>query len=285
MKVIKFNIYLRLIRVNNWVKNLLLFIPLFFGGKISEFYAILKVSIGFLAFSLMASAIYIINDIKDIDQDRKHPTKRFRPIASGAISIKTAAPISLILVISSIALSAFLSRGFFIVVLSYFALNLFYSLGLKNIAPLDVFIVSFGFILRIYAGGFAAAIPISSWLFLTVFFLSLFVSIAKRRAELSLLKDDATIHRKTLNHYNLRFLDGMMWVTAAASIVTYALYAVSKGNVMVFTVIPAVYGLVRYLQVVLMRNIDDPITLAFKDIHIISAAIIFLILATLNIYL
>ena len=237
-----------------------------------------------MSFSLAASAIYVINDIADAETDRKHPIKRYRPIASMKISIKNAIIIAVFSAIFSGVLSAVVSPKLTMIILTYMGINLLYSFKLKQIAPLDIFIVSAGFVLRTYAGGVAADIPISNWLFLTVFLLSLFVSVAKRRAEIAILGASAPKHRNSLNHYSLNLLDGLMWITAAASIVTYALYAVNKGGIMVWTVIPATYGLVRYLQIVVVKNLDDPISTFFGDTHIVISAIIFIFLSLCGIY-
>ncbi|RLD36335.1 MAG: decaprenyl-phosphate phosphoribosyltransferase [Bacteroidetes bacterium] len=276
--------YCRLIRPQHWVKNLLIFVPLFFGRKIGVPSILFKAIGAFMSFSLAASAIYVINDIADAETDRKHPIKRYRPIASMKISIKNAIIITVFLAIFSVVLSAVVSPKLTMIILTYMGINLLYSFKLKQIAPLDIFIVSAGFVLRTYAGGVAADIPISNWLFLTVFLLSLFVSVAKRRAEIAILGASAPKHRNSLNHYSLNLLDGLMWITASASIVTYALYAVNKGGIMVWTVVPATYGLVRYLQIVMTKNMDEPIIITFTDLQMLLAISAFLILTFIGIY-
>ena len=280
----KIKAYLELIRLKHWIKNLLVFVPVFFGKEIFNLETLLRTGLAFITFSLMASAIYVINDIADAETDRKHPIKRYRPIASMKISIKNAIIITVFSAIFSGVLSAVVSPKLTMIILTYMGINLLYSFKLKQIAPLDIFIVSAGFVLRTYAGGVAADIPVSNWLFLTVFLLSLFVSVAKRRAEIAILGASAPKHRNSLNHYSLNLLDGLMWITASASIVTYALYAVNKGGIMVWTVIPATYGLVRYLQIVMTKNMDEPIIITFTDLQMLLAISAFLILTFMGIY-
>ena len=284
MNFAKVKEYYRLIRPQHWVKNLLIFVPLFFGRKIGIPSILLRAIGAFITFSLAASAIYVINDVMDVESDRKHPVKKYRPIASGRISIKSASVVMLVLMLFSVALSLMLSLELLVIIGAYIVLNILYSLKLKRLAPLDIFIVAMGFVLRVYAGGVVTNIPISNWLFLTIFLLALFVSVAKRRAEIAILGRNASEHRETLGRYPIDFLDGLMWITASASIVTYALYAVSKGGIMVWTVIPATYGLVRYLQIVIARGIDDPIKITFLDCHMILSLLFFLILVVIGIY-
>lgn len=231
--------YLKLIRPFHWVKNVLIFVPIFFSGQLFNVTKIATLILGFIAFSLVASSVYIINDIQDADKDRKHPTKRFRPIASGKIS-KTHARIFLaaLLIISALII-CFLARSGADVLtaaglpLLYFILNIAYSNGLKNIPLLDVVIIATGFVIRLVWGGELVLIRLSDALLLTVISASMFLGFGKRRNELR----KGTSTRKVLKAYSLPFLDKTMYIYIGLTLVFYSLWTIStKSAWLVYTV-------------------------------------------------
>ncbi|HEX8037529.1 MAG TPA: UbiA family prenyltransferase, partial [Chryseosolibacter sp.] len=196
-----------LIRVRHWVKNLFLFIPSFFAGHLFKSEELLMVATGALAFSLVASAVYVINDYRDRFVDRLHPTKKLRPLASGEVGSAAAWILIGALAASGFILAAALNTGFFYLLLAYFVMNLGYSFGLKNIPILDLFLVSLGFLLRVYSGGMIADLPITHWLSIMILLLALFLIVAKRRDDLLINEKNGCVIRKSTETYNLDFVN------------------------------------------------------------------------------
>src|SRR6218665_1617337 len=189
---------IQLIRPKDWAKNLFLFVPLFFSGAFFDLEKLCQVSIGFICFSLVASCIYIINDYRDIEDDKKHPVKKYRPLASGAVHKTTAIAIALIFLLAGFSISWFLRDKFMFVLGIYFLLNVAYSFGLKNIPILDIFIISIGFVLRIKGGSVLTYIPLSEWIVIMVFLLALFLAFAKRRDDVLLKLSSGDDMRKAV---------------------------------------------------------------------------------------
>ncbi len=268
--------WIKALRIHHWVKNLLVFAPAFFGGKIGEISYILASALAFAAFSLASSGIYLINDILDIKEDRLHPRKKNRPIASGKITAGTALPIALLLLFLSLSLSVSLGYLFLIFLVAYLGLNLLYSTCLKRLPLFDIFTISFGFVLRVYGGGAATGIKISSWLFVTVFLLTLCFAVGKRLSENLSLGENAHLHRKSLSEYPQNFLTGAFWSTAVASLVTYSLYTVEKGHSLIFTVPIAAFGLMRYILLVESQREGDPTEALLSDPQIIVTSIVWI---------
>ena len=214
--------FFKLLRIKDWAKNLFLFIPLFFSGKLFEIPKIGLLIIGFFSFSFIASAIYIINDYRDIEDDRKHPEKSKRPLAAGTISKKTAIWTCIFLLLAGFVLSVVAeARLKFTFVLGiYFFLNLAYSLGLKAIPILDIFILAAGFVLRVKAGSVIAYIEISEWLNIMVFLLALFMATAKRRDDILLQMSLGQDMRKSVKDYTLEYLSSIMSLLCAVIIVS-----------------------------------------------------------------
>ncbi len=260
----------RAMRPQQWVKNIFVLAALVFArgargslldGDLSDVWRTLY---AFAAFCLGSSAIYLVNDVMDVESDRKHPTKRNRPIASGAVTVRAAFVASMVCV----ALALFLSARAYPagapaptvqhIVAAYMVLNLAYSLKLKHIVLVDAFCIATGFLLRVKAGGLAAGAQISHWLMLCTLFLALFLALCKRRAETDLLGADRGDHRAILVEYTSGFLDQMVTVLAACTILTYTMYTVSEetaakfghGHHMVWTVPFVVFGLARYMLLV-----------------------------------
>lgn len=244
----------KLMRVHQWVKNFFIFSPAFFGGKIFAPLVLFNLAIAFVAFSLMASCVYIINDYIDIPRDRLHPEKCKRPLASGVISKQQAWIVLLILFTMALTLGAFLPAFALVTILAYFGMNLLYSFKLKHIAIIDVSIIAIGFLLRVALGGIAANVPISHWLIMLTFLLSMLLGLAKRRDEYLIYLEGANT-RKSIEGYNLQFIDVSMMLASSVTVVTYIMYTVSEEvierigneNVYLTTIFP-ILGIMRYLQ-------------------------------------
>lgn len=247
----------RSLRPAQWVKNLFVLAPLVFAGELDDRAHLLRGIAIFAAFCLASSAIYLVNDIRDREADRRHPLKRHRPIASGALPVPVAGGAALLLLAAAAALARPLGTGALVVLGVYAGLNLLYSAGLKHVVILDVMIVALGFVLRVLAGGFAVQVGVSSWLLLCTIFLALFLAFSKRRHELVLLSEDAAGQRRVLEDYSPAFLDQMINVVTAASVVSYALYAVAPetkerfhSELLVYTVPLVLFGIFRYLYLI-----------------------------------
>ncbi|MDX1628428.1 MAG: decaprenyl-phosphate phosphoribosyltransferase [Fulvivirga sp.] len=263
---------IRLIRPQQWIKNLFLLIPMFFAGELLNTDYMLTTLLGIIAFSIIASSVYVINDIRDVEQDRENPKKRFRPIASGNVSVNKAIIIALILSVSGFAMGAWLTLDFFYILLIYFLLNIGYSAGLKQISILDILIIAAGFVLRTIAGGVVVDIAISQWLLIMIFLLSLFLAIAKRREDV-LLFNSGVMVRKSIKHYNLQFIDSALTMTSGIIIIAYMMYTISPEaeKTMNFqylygTTVFVVAGMLRYLQITLVeKNSGSPVRTLYTD--------------------
>ena len=273
----KFNSYIQIIRPYQWIKNLLVFAPIFFAGRLTE-WNLLRLTIETsVIFCAVASLGYILNDWMDRDQDACHPEKCKRPIPSGRLK-----PGDLLLPVALLgSITALLSAGFaanpglIACICSYLALTTIYSLGLKNIESLEIFMVASFFVLRVMAGGLATGIPVSDWLFLTVFFLALLITLAKRKCELVVLHKDAQNHRQSLTHYSPAYLDHFLWTMGGISILAYGLYVVGNKNNIIYSIIPATYGIARFLLLVDRGKGGDPILTLLKDPHLVLTVLIF----------
>lgn len=281
-----------LLKVNHWIKNTFIFIPAFFGGVIINNDVIFNLTIGFFTFSLAASSIYIINDIKDINFDKNHPKKSKRPIASGKISIKFALSIFVGLVVSCIVLASFLPIESQIIVLLYFILNIFYSLKGKQISIVDIAIVSLGFVFRIAYGGVISEIIVSKWLFLLTFLLSLFLVIAKRRDDLVIDSNSKEV-RTVIRHYNLDFINYSMVMISSLTVVCYIMYTFSTthfdddNNYLVFcSSLLVILGILRYYQITFVENNSgSPTSLMLNDNFIRIVLLLWVALFAFVIYL
>jgi decaprenyl-phosphate phosphoribosyltransferase len=266
--------YIALARPHQYIKNGFIFLPAFFGHKLADPGVILATAIAFACFCLTSSAVYVFNDLRDREFDRLHPIKRFRPLASGAVSPARGWAMLSALLASALALSALLlPPGFLAVVGAYLLLNVLYSMGLKHTAVLDVVIVSLGFVLRIFAGSEVTGIEPSHWLVLMTFLLALFLSLAKRRDDLLLLAKNGNATRKSLDGYNLQFVSMSMVFMAAVTLVSYILYTVAPENIvkhrsphLYLTSIWVVLGLLRYMQITFVEeDSGSPTRVVLKD--------------------
>jgi len=268
----------QLARPKQWVKNIFVFTALIFAGKVLDKQALIEAGIAFVAFGFASSAGYFLNDFRDIEEDRRHPVKCKRPLARGALPT-AAGPIGF-LAFAGIALT----MSFYLlnpiaggVVAFYLVINLGYSLGLKHIVILDVLLISAGFVLRIIAGAAAIQVMPSTWLVLCAVTISLFLGFTKRRAEVVLLGDRASEHRRVLRHYNTSFLDQMISIVTAATVVCYILYTVDGHTVeligsrlMILSVPLVLYGIFRYLYLVYHADSGgDPTRTIFTDVPLL----------------
>lgn len=267
--------YLRLIRIKQWLKNVFVFLPIFFAGKILDLNLLLNSIIAFFSFSFIASSIYIINDYTDIEKDRMHPEKKNRPLAAGKIPVNHAIIIFLFLFFSSYFLGYIThSWGVILIISVYFVMNLAYSFKLKQIAIIDVVIIALGFLLRIYMGGFATNLPITVWAILVTFFLALVMALGKRRGELINVQLTGET-RKALDGYNLQFIDIAITMVSTCFVVCYIMYTLDpliKMNFhyyIIYTSLFAVIGILRYLQLTFVYNkTESPTKVLYKDLFL-----------------
>jgi 4-hydroxybenzoate polyprenyltransferase len=270
--------YLKLMRVKHYLKNVLVALPVIFAGVALQPTNILKTLIAFITFSLTSSIIYIINDIRDVEKDRKHPVKKKRPIASGEVSIKAAVILAILLFVATIAILYFSNLLFnygVLVLLVYFVLNLGYSFGLKDIPLVDITILASGFVLRALYGGLLLNIDLSNWLFLTVLSGSFYMALGKRRNELIKLEGKET--RKVLKYYTKEFLDKNMYMFLSLSIVFYSLWSTLgvDNRFFKFSSILVILILMKYSLNVEQDSLGDPIEVILGDKILIILAFIY----------
>jgi 4-hydroxybenzoate polyprenyltransferase len=254
------------LRPKQWYKNSLLFVGIVFSQNIFHINMWLSVVLAFVIFCMLSGSVYIINDIVDVEKDRVHPKKRNRPIASGRINTTVAFSIALLLIFISTIASASLGVLFEIIVVLYIAQSLAYNYLFKDIFLVDVFVLSFGLVLRAIAGCTAIGVFVSPWLILCTFLMALFLSLAKRRHELILLNSDAASHRKNLKSYSVHMLDPVINMTTSAIIVSYSLYTFFSGRQFMMLTIPFVlYGLFKYTDNIHNKSMGGEPELMFKD--------------------
>jgi 4-hydroxybenzoate polyprenyltransferase len=275
------------------VKNLFIFAPLIFSENLFDLELVIKATMAAFSFCLMSGCVYIVNDIMDLEKDKMHPIKRFRPLASGEVKVAYAKAFSCFILLISLALAFYLDRNFGIIACGYFLLNIAYSYHLKHVVIMDVFIVASGFFLRVLGGAEVINVDVSSWLLICTLLLSLFLAFSKRRHELVILDENATQHRKILAEYSPYFLDQMISVVTASTVVSYILYTTSEETVMKFntralilTVPFVLYGIFRYLYLVHQKEGGgNPTTALLSDIPLMMNMILWILTAGLIIYL
>jgi decaprenyl-phosphate phosphoribosyltransferase len=276
---------LQLCRVRQWLKNLMLFFPPFLAGSLFSNIHTLQKLIPFCSFCLVSSATYIINDVFDRDNDRHHPDKCSRPIASGKISVVTALLFASLLVICSVLLAWNISGTFFLFMMAYVAVSIAYSAKLKDIVLVDIFCISAGFLLRLQAGGAAFNVAISEWLFLSVFLLSVFLSTGKRFSEKLHLGDVAYNHRKALVAYPQGFLEGAMYMTGGSVLVTYTMYVISRhSSILLYSVPLCCFGMLRYILRVQSGRGGDPTESLTRDVPLLIVAVAWVCMVGWGIY-
>ncbi len=276
--------YIKLLRPAQWLKNLMLFFPPFLGGTLFQSGEISHGFIPLICFNIASSSTYIFNDIIDRENDANHPVKRDRPIPSGAVPVGVAYLLSLMLFLGSLAFGTTVSKAFCMLLLTYFAIQICYSLKLKEIPIVDIFCISAGFIIRLQAGGVIYRIPISEWLFMSVFLLSVFLSTGKRIGELKALGVNAGNHRRSLAAYPKGFLEGIMYMTGGAVLVTYSMFVISRHS-LVITVPLCCFGLLRYIYRVNSGLSGDPTEALIKDGVLLTVSLLWAFAVWCGLYL
>ena len=277
---------IRLLRPKDWAKNLFLFVPLFFSGQLQRWDFYPRLLLGVICFCCIASALYTINDYRDIEDDKKHPEKSKRPLASGSVPKTLAIIIALLLIVAGFALAYFIEDKFLFVLSIYFFLNLAYSFGLKTVPILDIIIVSIGFVLRIKGGAVIANIGLSEWLTIMVFLLALFMAIGKRRDDVLLKQSHGIDMRRAVKGYNLEFLNVALGLVCAVIVVAYFMYTMSPdvqnriasigrregetgiGGIyrLYYTCLFVLAGILRYLQIIFVQgDAGSPTKILYKD--------------------
>lgn len=261
-----------MLRPQQWVKNFFVFSALIFSQHLFILPSLYLTWIIFIIFCLAASGVYIFNDLMDLKQDQLHPEKCLRPIAAGKIKPRLAIIILIGLIIIALGWAYYTALSFGLIITFYLLLNLGYSLGLKHIPILDVILVSIGFLLRIIAGALIINVSISHWIILAGFLLALFLSFSKRRNELQRLKTKAIEHRESLRGYTLNFLDQILTIITAATLVVYLLYTVSPevtqkigNNYLIYSGLFVLFGLLRYLSLIREGEAKDYLKIIFQD--------------------
>ena len=265
--------WLALFRVQQYVKNLFVFFPLFFAGEILEVDLIQPTLLAFISFCLIASAVYIFNDSRDISQDREHPVKKLRPLASGEIAINKALQVACALVIAGMLLATQISWDVAQLLMAYLIINLAYSLYLKHIPIVDVSVVALGFWLRLLVGSVVSGVSLSLWIQLMTFLLALFIALAKRRDDVLLTEKDGLCTRKVVDGYNLEFVGLSMMLMGSVTIVCYIMYCLSPevqtrvgSQNLVITVVFVVIGILRYMQLTFVESKSGaPVKILFTD--------------------
>lgn len=272
--------YIKLIRPHQWVKNFFIFLPVFFSFRFTEVSLFLPCILAFLGFSFIASSIYIINDWCDIESDKAHPTKRKRPLASGAVKPKEALIGVCILLAAGFGIYTFAFDNWYAIALLglYFILNIFYSFKLKHITIVDITIVAIGFVIRVFIGGVVTGIAISQWLIIMIFLLALLLAVGKRRDDVLIFVRTGDKSRKNIDGYNLNFLNSIIVIITAIIILAYIMYTISpevverNGDNLYLTSLFVILGLMRYLQIIFVdEKSGDPTKIFLKDhfIHIV----------------
>lgn len=303
--VIQFKYLIVAMRPKQWYKNLLLFVALIFSlnehwnfQDISQARHLFGITAAaFLLFVLLSIATYLINDLIDLNADRQHPEKKDRPLAAGKLSLKLTTNVAILLTLVSLPLSYWLGLAtdagptFGILATLYFLLTLSYSLFLKHVVILDVFVVASGFVLRVVAGSVILSFPISPWLYICTMLLALFLALTKRRHEISLLSENSGNHRKTLSEYTTKLIDEMIALITAATLISYCLYTFSAENLpdnhaMMLTIPFVLYGIFRYLYLIHIKGAGGSLEeMLLKDKSLIITIALWVISVILILYI
>lgn len=264
---------LKLLRPTHYIKNLFVLLPLFFSAQITNNLLLWNAILAFVSFCLVASSVYIFNDIYDLEEDRIHPEKITRPIASGAISISLASMLDLILSLSGLFLAYLVNNELLIVLIVYKLINILYTLILKRIAILDIMILSLGFVLRLYAGSVSTDVLLTEWIIIITFLLSMLIVLGKRRNDVVFFEQEEIVLRHVVKGYNSMFLNYTMVMLSSVIIVAYIMYTISPEirlrldtNHLFTTVFWVVAGILRYLQLLFVFDSkENPVKLLIKD--------------------
>jgi decaprenyl-phosphate phosphoribosyltransferase len=282
----------KLLRPQQWVKNGFVLAPLFFGFELLNRDSLGHAAAAFVIFCAVSSAVYIFNDWRDIEVDRAHVQKRHRPLASGAVSLPAAALLFAILIAIAITVGLLsgLPKAFFVTLAVYIAINVGYSLGLKQVSLLELFLVASGFVLRLIAGGLAIQVQLSPWIMIATAMVALLLTVGKRRDDIAQEYDLAN-GRQSLAHYNLAYLDLVLAALTGGTLVVYLLFCASDyavhrfGQAVLITSIPVAFGLLRYLQLVLVKGKGaSPTDLVLQDPGLIAILAVFVLMFGILIY-
>lgn len=273
----------KILRLNNWIKNLIIILPVFFAGRLlnlsyNEFFTL---GATFIAFCFSSSMIYVINDMTDVEKDRLHPKKSKRPIASRKVSMKQSFFLVLFLALLIVTVLFFTPNQVIYFVVAYIIMNLVYCFGIKNIAILDVTSISLGFVFRVMAGGEASNIITTHWIIILVFLLMFSIALAKRRDDLILSESSNDIYRKSHLGYTIQFIDIAKTISFTVTLVAYIIYSVSDdvmsrlgSNYVFITSLPVFLGIMRYIQLtIVFKNSGSPVDLLLKDKFLIVTVI------------
>jgi 4-hydroxybenzoate polyprenyltransferase len=284
--------FISLLRPSQWIKNAFVFAPAFFSGAFHQPSKILLAGVVFASFCCAASAAYILNDIFDRNRDAAHPSKRLRPISSGAVAVAHAAWLCAALVAGAIGLAALVSLPVLGWIGAYLFLNVAYSVRLKHIVIVDVFCIALGFVIRVAAGAAAVAVVPSAWIILATFLLALFLALAKRRQELALLAADNAKHRPVLESYSVQLADQLIAIVTPATALTYVLYTLDPTTIERFgapslylTALPVIFGIFRYMYLVHQRSEGGaPAETLLRDRPLVIAIVVWIVSFAVLIY-
>ncbi len=273
METNKISSILKLLRPTHYIKNLFVLLPLFFSAQITNHLLLWNALLAFVSFCLLASSVYVFNDIYDVSEDRIHPAKKTRPIASGAISIHLASFLDLILSLTGLFIAYLVNYQLLLVLVVYKLINILYTLILKKIAILDIMVLSLGFVLRLYAGSVSTGIQLTEWIIIMTFLLSMLIVLGKRRNDVLFFEQEEIVLRHAVKGYNSMFLNYTMILLSSVIIVAYIMYTVSPeisvrlGTDHLFTtVFWVVAGILRYLQLLFVFDSkENPVRLLIKD--------------------
>jgi len=287
-----FKAFLVSIRIDQWTKNFILFAALVFGGQLLSTAALVQSCVAFLVFCFLSSAMYLLNDVVDQTEDRRHPIKRLRPIAAGTLSPTLAILSAALLGVAGITIGFFLNTSFGIVATAFLGLLILYNHWLKFIIIIDVIAIGVGFVLRAMAGALAIDVPISQWLLMCTILLALFLGCAKRRHELTTLGDEAFLHRKTLSEYRPEFLDQLLSILAGSTIVTYIFYTIDSTTIknigtdwITITLLFPIYGIFRYMHLIRRENSKgNPSDILLSDRPLLTCIVLWVVTVTIIIY-
>jgi 4-hydroxybenzoate polyprenyltransferase len=265
---------LKLLRITQYVKNFFIFLPAFFSLHLFNTEILLNNLLAFIAFCFVASSIYVLNDILDVENDRKHPKKKTRPIASGKISIKKAIIIAIALLFVGLLITLFLQNLTVLLYVGiYVVINILYVFWIKHIGVVDIFAIASGYVIRVLIGGASGDIQINPWIIIMTFLLALFLGFAKRRDDVLIMQNTGKVMRKSVNGYNLQFVDSALFITSAITIVAYLMYTISPETIaryntgdIYITTLFVLLGILRYLQItVAMEKSGSPTEMLYKD--------------------
>jgi 4-hydroxybenzoate polyprenyltransferase len=284
---VKFKGFILLLRPKQWIKNLFLFAALLFSRNIDKPQYILHALYAFLCFCITSSAVYIFNDICDMEKDRNHPRKKERPLAAEIISRREAQFLMAVMLPAAVLFSFKLNRSFGFIILAYMLNNLSYTLYIKNLVILDVMSIALGFIFRVAGGAVAIGVAISPWLVLCTFLLALFLGFSKRRNELLILQEEAQSHRRILEHYSLEFIDNMLSIVTASTLISYSLYtfSASDNKYSMVTILFVLYGIFRYQYIIYNKRMgESPEDIVLTDKPLIINIMLWILTSVIILY-